>query len=139
MKQSFRPRKGSTRFQPERRKLKPTLTTAARRIGPNIAEGDRCTFVFVDNNGKEFPCQHQKSLGGKFCVFHRDDVKAKASEFAKAIEQFIVSDGWFFLPFPVPIPASPCLSSTADLAFGQPFIHGGARKSRQLAGQFQVR
>ncbi len=30
-------------------------------------------------------------------------------------------------------------SSAADLAFGEPFVNGGAGKSRQSAGQFQVR
>jgi hypothetical protein len=33
----------------------------------------------------------------------------------------------------------PLFLSAADLAFGKPFVHGDARESRQLAGEFHMR
>lgn len=54
-----------------------------------ISKSHKCSFVYYDNNSKDFPCEHPSLEKDDFCIFHSKNIKGKEEFFINALGSLI--------------------------------------------------
>ncbi len=54
-----------------------------------VSKQNKCISVYIDNNGKNFQCNHPAIDGDNYCVFHLPDVNIKNAVLGLALSILI--------------------------------------------------